>query len=132
MGHTIALDASPANLLRSLRGQIADARIAYPRVLHVEIRDAQGDLWHLATQGAEWTPAEPGQLVRRSMDDVALDGETGELRCMLSDGSVLDVKPAAIEPEDDPPNWELVSPSGVVLEFGPGMRWQISGADQPL
>jgi len=131
-GHTIALDASPANLLRSLRGPIADARVAYPGVLHIEVRDAEGDLWRLATQDAEWTPADPGQLVGRSIDEVALDGETGELRCMLSGGAVLDVKPAAVEAEDDPPNWELVSPSGVALEFGPGMRWQISGADRPV
>lgn len=50
---------------------------------------------------------------------------------MLSDGSVLNVRPAAIEAEDDPPNWELVSPGGIVLEFGRGFRWQISGADVP-
>jgi len=132
MATVVALDASPANVLRSLRGSIVDARIAYPDVLHVEVRDSGGDLWRLATQDAEWSPADPGQLVGRSIDDVAIDGESGELRCMLSDGSVLDVRPAAIEAQDDPPNWELVSPSGVVLEFGPGMRWQISGADRPV
>jgi hypothetical protein len=132
MATVVALDASPANVLRSLRGPIVDARIAYPDVLHVEVRDSGGDLWRLATQDAEWSPADPGQLVGRSIDDVAIDGESGELRCILSDGSVLDVRPAAIEAHDDPPNWELVSPSGVVLEFGPGMRWQISGADRPV
>lgn len=131
MATVVALDASPANVLRSLRGSIIDARVAYPDVLHVEVRDPRGDLWRLATQDAEWSPADPGQLVGRSIDDVAIDGETGELRCMLSDGSVLDVRPAAIEAEDDPPNWELVSPTGIVLEFGPGLRWQISGADGP-
>lgn len=56
-------------------------------------------------------------------------GETGELRCKLSDGSLLDVKPAAREAEDDPPTWELITPGGVVLEFGPGVRWQIGSAD---
>ncbi len=50
---------------------------------------------------------------------------------MLSDGSVLDVRPAAVEAKDDPPSWELVSPAGIVLEFGPGLRWQVSGADVP-
>jgi hypothetical protein len=132
MATVVALDASPANVLRSLRGSIINARIAYPEVLHIEVRDSRGDLWRLATQDAEWSPADPGQLVGRSIDDVAIDGETGELRCMLSDGSVLDVKPAAVEAEDDPPSWELVSPSGIVLEFGPGFRWQISGADVPV
>jgi hypothetical protein len=131
MATVVALDASPANVLRSMRGSIVDARIAYPDVLHVEVRDSRGDLWRLATQDADWSPSDPRQLVGRSIDDVAIDGETGELRCMLSDGSVLDVRPAAIETEDDPPNWELVSPAGIVLEFGPGLRWQISGADGP-
>jgi hypothetical protein len=131
MATVVALDASPANVLRSMRGSIVDARIAYPDVLHVDVRDSHGDLWRLATQDAEWSPSDPRQLVGRSIDDVAIDGETGELRCMLSDGSVLDVRPAAVEAEDDPPNWELVSPAGIVLEFGPGLRWQISGADVP-
>jgi hypothetical protein len=44
---------------------------------------------------------------------------------------VLDVKPAAQEANDDPPNWELITPGGVVLEFGPGVRWQISSATAP-
>jgi hypothetical protein len=37
--------------------------------------------------------------------------------------------PGAREASDDPPNWELITPDGLVLEFGPGLRWQISGAD---
>jgi hypothetical protein len=126
-----ALDASPVNVLRSLRGSIVDARIAYPDVLHVEVRDSHGDLWRLATQDAQWSPADPAQLVGRSIDDADIDEETGELRCGLSDGTVLSVKPAAVEAEHDPPNWELLSPAGIVLEFGPGVRWQISGADAP-
>jgi hypothetical protein len=39
-----ALDASPTTLLNSVRGAIVAARIAYPEVLHVEIRDASGGL----------------------------------------------------------------------------------------
>jgi hypothetical protein len=123
------LDASPPNVLRSMRGVIVGARIAYPEVLHVEIRDSAGGLWRLATQDAEWSPSNPAELVGRSVDDADIDGEAGELRCKLSDGSLLDVKPAAREAEDDPPNWELVTPGGVVLEFGPGVRWQIGSAD---
>jgi hypothetical protein len=114
-----------------LRGSIVDARIAYPDVLHVEVRDAGGNLWRLATQDAEWTPADPAKLIGRSIDDADIDEKTGELRCKLSDGESLDVKPAAREADDDPPNWELITPGGVVLEFGPGVRWQISGADAP-
>lgn len=112
-----------------MRGSIVDARIAYPEVLHVEIKDAAGELWQLATQDADWSPSDPAELVGRSVEDAGIDAETGELRCKLSDGSVLDVKPAEREAEDDPPNWELITPGGVVLEFGPGVRWQIGSAD---
>jgi hypothetical protein len=131
MATVVALDASPTTVLRSMRGSIIDASIAYPNVLHVEVRDPHGELWRLATQDAEWSPSDPAQLVGRSIDDADIDEKSGELRCRLSDGSVLDIKPAAAETENDPPYWELISPAGVVLEFGPGVRWQISGADAP-
>jgi hypothetical protein len=127
----VALDASPTTVLRSLRGPIVDARIAYPDILHVEVRDSSSGIWRLATQDAEWSPSDPAQLVGRSIEGADIDVESGELRCRLSDGSVLDIKPAAAEAEDDPPCWELISPAGVVLEFGPGVRWQISGVDAP-
>jgi hypothetical protein len=92
--------ALPENILRSLRGSVGDTRVAYPDVLHVEVRDSRGDLWRLATQDAEWSPSDPGQLVGCSIDDVAIDGETGELHCRLSDGSALDIRPAAIDAEE--------------------------------
>jgi hypothetical protein len=131
MATVVALDASPTTVLRSMRGAIVDARIAYPDVLHVEVRDSLGEVWRLATQDAEWSPSDPAQIVGRSIENAAINEESGELRCSLSDGSVLDIKPSAAEAEDDPPYWELISPAGVVLEFGPGVRWQISGADAP-
>jgi hypothetical protein len=132
MATVVALDASPATVLASMRGSIIDARIAYPDVLHVEVRDSLGALWRLATQDAEWSPADPAQLVGLSIEDASIDEESGELRCTLSNGSQLDIKPAVIEAEDDPPYWELISSAGVVLEFGPGVRWQISSADAPV
>lgn len=122
---------SATSIVRGMRGPIVDARIGHPKVLHVEIKDSAGELWHLATQDAEWSPSDPAALVGRSIEDADIDAETGELRCKLSDGSVLDVKPADREAEDDPPNWELITPGGVVLEFGPGVRWQIGSADHP-
>lgn len=68
-------------------------------------------------------------LLERSLDRADIDEQSGELRCGLSDGSALVVRPADVGGEDDPPNWELISPTGILLEFGPGVRWQISAAD---
>jgi len=56
-----------------MRGSIIAARIAYPDVLHVEVRDSQGALWRLATQGAEWSPSDPAQLVGRSIEEASID-----------------------------------------------------------
>jgi hypothetical protein len=131
MAAVLALDASPLNVLRSMRGSIIAARIAYPNVLHVEVRDARGDVWRLATQDAEWSPHDPAELLGRFVEDAHIEEGTGKLLCRLSGGALLDIKPGAARAENDPPNWELISPAGIVLEFGPGLRWQISAADAP-
>ena len=128
---TVELTASPMTVLASMRGSIVAARIAYPEVLHVEVKDARGLLWRLATQDAEFSPADPEQLIGLSIRDATIDEKSGEFRCVLSNGSLLDIKPAEGEAEGDPPYWELISPAGLVLEFGPGVRWQISGAGTP-
>lgn len=114
-----------------MRGSIVRARIAYPDVLHVEVRDSHGDVWRLASQDAEWSPSDPAKIVGLSIEDAEINEESGDLRCRLSDGSMLDIKPAAADAEGDRPAWELISPSGVVLEFGPGVRWQVSAAGAP-
>ena len=125
----IALDSSPANVLPEFRGPIVAAQVAFPDVLHVEVRDANGELWKLATQDARWSPEDPQALRGQSIMRAGLDPASGELRCDLSDGSMLVVASDAASAKDDPPSWELITPTGVVLEFGPGMRWQIASAD---
>lgn len=128
MATVAAQEASLSSLLGTLRGEIVDARLGYPEVLHVEVRDRDGDRWNLATQDAEWSPADPADLVGQVIRKAEIGAE-GELRCRLSSGAVLAVTPADRASSDDPPNWELITPRGVALEFGPGDRWQISGAD---
>lgn len=129
MASVVALDRSPKNILRAFRGEIVAARVAYPKVLHVEVRDSRDGVWRLATQDAKWRPADPEGLVGRSVEGAAIDGGSGELACRLSGGETLRIVPGARESSDDPPNWELLTPEGVLLEFGPGLRWQIAGPD---
>jgi hypothetical protein len=127
MATVVALDASPMSFIRSLRGAIVGARIAYPDILHVEVRDPGGDIWRLATQDASWSPSDPTQMIGRAIENAQIDARNGTLCCQLSDGSTLDVKPSVMASADAPPSWELISPRGIVLEFGPGMSWQFSG-----
>lgn len=131
MASVVALDASPSSVLRSLHGAIIDARIAYPDVLHVAVKDSDGDVWELATQGTDWSPRDPKLLIGLSLEGATIDEASGEMHFPLSDGSALELKPFKFEAADDPPNWEVITPNGLVLEFGPGLRWQISGADAP-
>ena len=83
-----------------------------------------------------------GPAMRR---EPARDDQTGgDQRHRLGDEGIDPVAPAIMvedgraekfpdreaerEADDDPPNWELILPGGVLLEFGPGARWQISSA----
>lgn len=132
MATAVALDASPLSFIRAFRGAVVIARIAHPDVLHVEVRDSRGEVWRLATQDAGFSPSDPARLIGLAIEDAQIDEDSGELRCRLSDQSVLRVVPAPASASDDPPNWELISPTGVVLEFGPAVRWQFSSADASI
>ena len=128
MATVTAQEASLSGVLGSVRGEIVDARLGYPDVLHLEIRDR--DLWRFATQDADWSSDSPADLVGQDMEKADV-GDRGELRCQLSGGSVLVVTPPNRKSDDDPPHWELITPGGVMLEFGSGVRWRISNADVP-
>jgi hypothetical protein len=128
----VAPNASPSSVLRLVRGSITAARHAYPEVLHLEIQDPEGGLWRLATQDAEWSPADPTQLVDREVKSAELDEDSGELRFALSGETIFNVVPAEQETEDDPPNWKLFTPEGLVLVFGPGGHWQFNWAADPV
>lgn len=125
MATKVNLDASPASILSSMRGEIVDARPAYPEVLHVDIRDSRGDLWRFSTQYADWTPADPKDLIGRLVADVRIDEQTGALSCPLSDGTSFEVIPGPFEEADDPCYWELITPDDLFLEFGPGVSWLV-------
>lgn len=118
------LDASPLTIMRAMRGTIARASIAYPEVLHLDIHDGDGRLWRFSTQDADYQPADPAELAGSSVEDATIT-DTGELRIGLSGARTLTVTPTPVEADDDPPNWEVITPDGLVLEFGPGLRWEI-------
>ncbi len=118
------LDASPLTILRGMRGRIARAAIAYPDVLHLDIYDRGERLWRFSTQDADFEPTDPEELDGLTVDDISII-DTGELRIALSGDRVLIVSPTPVEADDDPPNWEVITPDGLVLEFGPGLRWEI-------
>jgi hypothetical protein len=132
MGSTRVINASVIDLLASLEGEIVAAGLAYPEVLHVDVRDRSGGRWRFATQDADWTPADPSRLLGLSVLGVEIDEDDGGLRWRLSDESLLEVVPADDAVAGDPPAWELFTPDGVFLAFGPGLRWRFGRADDPV
>jgi hypothetical protein len=126
---TVDLNKELVDMLGCFRGPIVDAHDAYPDVLHIEVCDADGGLWRFATQDATWSPTDPAAFLGRAIVGSSVDAHTGRLTCELSDGSQFVVIPAAQEAPDDPPNWELFTPDGRMLDFGPGMRWRLIEAN---
>lgn len=125
---TDRLSASPVSILRAMRGLVERANFGYPQILLLDIRDDRGALWRFATQDADWSPTDPAVLLGRALDDIEIE-PSGKLVMHLSGGVRLNVVPGDFESDDDPPYWELITPDGLALEFGPRFQWLITDAD---
>jgi len=126
MSKELPLGSSPLSLLQALRGEVISAQLAYPEILHMEVKDSEGGIWRFATQDADWLPEDPAEISGRVIEDVHLYSQ-GQLQFDFTDGSKLDVIPAAFE-IDDPPHWQLFAPGHIFLSFGPGSRWHINSS----
>jgi hypothetical protein len=127
----VASDTLPEKLLGRFRGPVTDGRPTYPERVHVEVRDAQGGLWCLATWDADYSPENPEVLNGKDVVSANLDGASGVLTVGFSDDSVFTVTPNLIEEDEDIENWELFTPEGLVLTYGPRGRWHLGSADDP-
>jgi hypothetical protein len=127
----VGLDSSLTDVLADFRGLIVWARMAYPEILHLDVRDDRGETWRFATQDASWHPTDPRELEGLTIESATIDKATGELRCGLSNNSEFIVTPEPQVEDDDPPNWELFTPGRYMLEVGPGASWQVVDATDP-
>jgi hypothetical protein len=132
MAPTVIPDISPTELIARLRGRIFEANYAYPETIQFKLRDADGGEWWLATQWADYSPSEPADLLGKVVVDAKLDERTGNLTFTFSDGSEFKVisRPQE-EPGDDLEHWDLFTPEGLVLVWGPDAGWQLKRATDP-
>jgi hypothetical protein len=132
MAPTVIPDIAPAALLARLRGQVLEANRAYPETVQFKLRDADGGEWWLATQWADYYPSDPADILGKVVDDAKLDERTGDLTFTFSDGSEFKVvsRPQE-EPGDDLEHWDLFTPEGLVLVWGPDASWQLKRATDP-
>jgi hypothetical protein len=136
-GRSMALvipDISPDELLSRFRGPVTKAHPAYPETIQVQVTDAGGGKWWFVTWDAGYSPSDPEALVGRAVIGADFDEPTGRLTVALSDGSFFEARPAPQEDEtpDDPAYWQLFTPEGLVLNWGPCRRWKLKRAGDPV
>jgi hypothetical protein len=125
-----ASDTVPEKLLGRLRGLVTHAGLSYPERMRIEVVDAKGGLWRLGTWDADYSPADPAVLAGKAVVSAKLDEPSGVLTIGFSDETLSTVTPDMDE-DDDVENWELFTPEGLVLTYGPRGRWQLGSADDP-
>jgi hypothetical protein len=123
-------DTSPTDLMSRFRGHVTAAEMAYPERARLEVTDAEGGLWRLGTWDADYSPADPEVLNGKTVTSMDLDPSSGVLEVGFSDGTGFTAIPFPI-PDDDMENWELFTPEGLVLSYGPRGRWQLGKATDP-
>ncbi len=124
-------DISPADLLARFRGPVLDARLTYPERVHFEVKDVHGGEWCLATWDADYLPSDPEVLHGKTVVSADLEDRSGTLSIGFSDGSAFRVIPDPYEPGDELEHWELFTPEGLVLHYGPGSRWRLARGSDP-
>ncbi len=125
-------DTSPAALVSRVRGPVKDARFTYPERVHLEVTDADGGVWLLATWDADCLPTDPVVLNGKTVLGADVGGKSGKLEFRFSDGTSFTVTPDDDEGDDEAIlNWELFTPDGLVLIYGPWGRWRLAKATDP-
>jgi hypothetical protein len=130
----IAPDLSPATLIARFRGDVVCSRPAFPDVLQLHVRDSDGELWRFLTFEADYLPSVPDEFLGKVVISTNIGAESGQVGIGFSDGSLLTVVPFALEPDEIDANyesWQLFTPDGLVLNYGPGDRWVLKRASDP-
>jgi hypothetical protein len=117
-------EISPADVLAGVRGLVTEARLTYPQRAHLPIIDARGGRWFLATWEASYLPADPEELNGKTAVSGELDHRSGVLTIGFSDGTAFTVTPIPDDDADAIENWELFTPDGMLLTYGPRGRWR--------
>jgi hypothetical protein len=119
---TVISDTSPIELLASVGGTVTYARVTSSRRLELTIADPAGGSWRLISWEATCSPSDVGGLKGTSIAEVRLDSGSGVLTIGLSDGKALSLNPNREVDDESIEDWELFTPDGLVLAYGPKDR----------
>ena len=124
----VTSNTSAAALLTRFGGLVTKARVTYPERAALDVIDAEGGEWYLATWWAEFAPVDPEELGGKTVVSADLGEPPGKLTVGFSDGTTFTITPVADEEKDAIENWELFTPEGLVLSYGPKGRWSLAEA----
>ncbi len=128
-------DTSPAQFLARFRGLVTSSRPGYPSVLHLHVKDAEGGLWRFGTFESRYLPTDPEMFVGKTVVDVDLNASSAEMTIYFSDGADLRIVPFSLESDEvdaDLESWWLITPEGLILNYGPGDHWVLKRASDPI
>jgi hypothetical protein len=125
-------DISPAELLAGFRGRIFHSKPGYPERINLKSIDSKGAEWRFSTHDAYYAPSDPEALLDKTVVSVDHEGPLGNLTIGFSDGTSFRVWVEPQEAPDDPINWRLRAPEGLVLAWGPGVHWAWKRGSDPF
>jgi hypothetical protein len=127
----VALDITPVDLLARFRGVVVGTRLAHSKRPYLELTDAEGGTWRLVSWHADYSASSPRDNKGKSVLAAAIDERSGVLKVSFSDESSFTLTPIPDESDDAIENWEIFTPEGLILAYGPRGRWLLGRADDP-
>ena len=127
----LALDTTPVDLLARFRGVVVSTRLPHSKRPYLELTDAEGGTWRLVSWHAAHSASSPGDNEGKSVLGAAIDDLSGVLTVSFSDEGSFTLTPIPDESDDAIENWEIFTPEGLVLAYGPRGRWLLGRADDP-
>lgn len=128
----LIVDKSLGDYLAEMRGRIVLSAVGYPDSIHLHVKDGDGQTWKFFTWDADWVPSTPEEFAGRILEDAKLDQRTGVVRLRFDQGRQLVITPGEYENVDDPPYWQILTPDGQSIKYGPGPSWHVSDAHASL
>jgi hypothetical protein len=126
---TVTSDTSPTDVLGCVRGTVTDSRVTSSRRIQLTVTDVAGGKWHLVSWEASYSASDAERLDGRSVVKTDLDAESGLLTVGFSNESYFTLTPTWRVDDESVEDWELSTPEGLVLTFGPKGQWQLGRSD---
>lgn len=124
-------DISPTTVLARFHGQVTEGRLTHSKRIYLEIEDARGGRWRLISWEADYTATFPGFPGTKTVTAADFDLGSRTLTVSFSDHTSLTLAAIPDEADDAIEHWELFTPEGMVLAYGPWGTWRFGDKDDP-